>query len=252
MSEKVFYTTKDSVRICALLDEPKVPAKGSVILAHGITTEKTEDGIFTQLSESLCYAGFNVLCFDFRGHGESGGTPEDMTIAGEVLDLKASIDYATKTWGKRNAVVAASFGAVSAIIHAASAIDISCMVLWNPVLDLKKTFLEPTLPWAKNSFNAENNGYMLLDNFFKLGDPLVKEMSRLNILEESQKIKYPVLTIHGDQDTYVSYQIAYENYKFNACSEFLSIIGSEHGFGRIQDKNIVIPHTVQWIDRFLP
>jgi uncharacterized protein len=253
---KVFYLTEDSIRICALLNEPSQSARASIVLAHGITSEKTEDGIFTQLAESLCLANFNVLLFDFRGHGESGGRQQEMTILGEVKDLTASLQYAQELWSLPTVIVAASFGAVSTLIYSANKNDIPCIVLWNPVLDLPKTFLEPTLPWAQQSFNPQSfaflkkNGYLLLDEFFKLGQPLIEEMSNIDLDQYLQNIRCPTLTIHGDRDTYVPYDIARKKYQFNYQSKFLTVPGSEHGFGRSQDKELVISNTVIWVQKF--
>lgn len=265
MTEKVFYASEDGVQICGLLHEPVGVPKGNVVLAHGITVDKDEDGdsqagigAFVQLADALCNSQYNVLRFDFRGHGESGHLPEQMTISGELLDLTASMDYAKKRWPLPTAIAAASFGATSAVMYAAEKQDIPCMVLWNPVLDLRKTFLEPILPWAKQSFNAEayafleEHGYMLLDGFFKLGRPLIDEMRRIKPFEYMKRIRCPVLTLHGDEDTYVPYEVARKHARCNSRSEFVTVPGSEHGFGRPEDRRFVIPRTLEWIQRFVP
>ena len=267
MTKKVFYPSTDSVQICALLHEPAESPKGNVVLAHGITVDKDEDGesqagigAFVQLADALCNAQYNILRFDFRGHGESGGLQEEMTIAGELLDLTASMDYARKRWPLPTALLAASFGAPSAVMYTADRQDIPCMVLWNPVLDLRRTFLEPDDPdgWAAQSFNPqgyaflEEHGYMLLDGFFKLGKPLIGEMKKIKPFEYMKRIRCPVLTLHGDQDSYVPYEVAKKYARCNSQSEFVTVPGSEHGFGRPEDRQFVIPRTMEGIQRFIP
>lgn len=262
MTRRVFYASGDRVRICALLHEPARVTMGNVVLAHGITVDKDEDGesqagigAFVQLADALCNAHYNVLRFDFRGHGESGGLQEHMTIAGELLDLTASMEYARQYWPLPTSIVAASFAAPPALTYAADRQDIPCMVLWNPVLDLRKTFLDPTLPWAKQSFNTqgyaflEEHGYMLLDGFFKLGRTLIDEMKTIKPFEQMQRILCPVLTLHGDQDTYVPFTVAEKYARCNSRSEFVAVPGSEHGFGRSEDRQFVIPRTVEWVQR---
>jgi len=267
MAKKVFYSSMDGVQICAMMHEAIGTPKGNVVLAHGITMDKDEDadpqagagiGAFVQLADALCNAQYNVLRFDFRGHGESGGLQEEMTIAGELLDLTASMDYAKKCWPLSTALVAASFGATSSVMYAANRPDIPCMVLWDPALDLRKTLLEPILPWGKQSFNAqgyaflEEHGYMLLAGFFKLGRPLIDEMKRIQPLRYMKRINCPVLTLHGDRDTYVPYVVSKKYARCNSRSEFVTVSGSEHGFGRPRDRQFVIPRTVKWIQRFVP
>ena len=152
MDERVFYPSGDGVQLCALLHQPDGPARGTVVLAHGITVDKDESsgesgvGAFVELTDALRQRGYNVLRFDFRGHGESGEPSERITVSGERLDLAASIAYAENRWSMPPALVAASFGAVSAVMVAAERDDLPCLALWNPVLDFAKTFWEPVAP----------------------------------------------------------------------------------------------------------
>jgi pimeloyl-ACP methyl ester carboxylesterase len=43
----------------------------AVICCHGFCSERTSDGRFLQLSETLTARGFDVIRFDFRGCGDS-------------------------------------------------------------------------------------------------------------------------------------------------------------------------------------
>ncbi|MGE5527940.1 MAG: alpha/beta hydrolase [Patescibacteria group bacterium] len=263
MTGKAFYQSGDGVRLCALVSEAEGAARGSVVLAHGITVDKDESsgstgiGAFVQLDEALRAAGFNVLRFDYRGHGESGGRQEGMTIAGELLDLEAALTHARQRWGMPPALVAASFGAVSAVLYAAGREDLPCLVLWNPVLDLVKTFLEPVCPRPRRSFNAgdaaflERHGYLLLDSF-RVGRRLLEEMREIRPYERMREIRCPVLTLHGDRDSYVPYDVARDHAACNDQSEFAAVAGADHGFGRKEDRGVVIPKTVAWVKRFTP
>ncbi len=256
MPEKVFYRSTDGVRICAILHEATFAPKGNVVLAHGITVDKDEEGAFVELATGLCAAHYNVLRFDFRGHGESGGLQEEMTIAGELHDLATSIDYARKRWSLPTRLVAASFGAVAAVIYAAERQDLPCMVLWNPGLDLRRTFFEPKTPWAQQWFNPEafafleEHGYMLLEGF-KIGRSLFEEMKQLEPLKNMSKITCPVLTLHGDKDTYASYEVSKAYAKCNKQSKFITVPGAEHGFGTPDERQFVISKTVEWFQRYL-
>ncbi len=62
-----------------------------VVLVHGITADRHEEGTFTVLAEKLETAGFHSIRFDFRGHGKSLIQSGAMTVAGEMLDLKGGL-----------------------------------------------------------------------------------------------------------------------------------------------------------------
>lgn len=258
MGETIFYPSLDGVRLCAVVDAAS-NAKGSVVLAHGITVDKDESSgavgvpAFVELAARLTADGYNVLRFDFRGHGESGLTSRQMTIAGELLDLIASVRQAETRWGQPVALVGASFGAVSSVLYAAGIGGLACLVLWNPVLDLRQTFLEPVEPIPQQFFNAEGyahlaeHGWLSLDGF-EIGACLVDEMRYVEPFARMSAITCPVLTLHGDRDRYVPYGVAQQYAGCNPASRFLPVPGAEHGFGMSGDRALVLAATVQWLD----
>ena len=42
-----------------------------VVMSHGISTDKEEDGLYTEFAEHLLAPTFDSVRFDFRGHGDS-------------------------------------------------------------------------------------------------------------------------------------------------------------------------------------
>lgn len=264
MPEKLFYPSLDGTRLCALVHDVAA-ARGTVVLAHGITVDKDESGdtvsgvgAFVELAAHLERAGFNVLRFDFRGHGESAGRQQDMTISGELLDLLASLDVARRRWRLPLALLGASFGAVSAALYAAhaGADDLACLVLWNPVLDLRRTFLEPALSKPAAFFNdegyasLEQRGFLLLDQF-RVGRCLVEEMRRVEPFAHMARIACPVLTLHGQRDEYVPFDVAQLHALCNPQSRFVPLPQAGHGFTEPADRQLVIPETLRWLDLHL-
>lgn len=264
MAEKLFFPSLDGTPLCALAHDAAA-SRGTVVLAHGITVDKDESGdsvhgvgAFVELAGHLEQAGYNVLRFDFRGHGESGGDQQDMTISGELLDLIASVDVARQRWHTPIALLGASFGAVSATLYAAhaSAGDLACLILWNPVLDLQQTFLEPVLPKPRHFFSAQafaelpRKGYLMLDQF-QVGRCLVQEMRRVQPFAHMPRITCPVLTLHGARDSYVPFAVAQAHAVCNARSRFVPLPEAEHGFMEPADREIIIAETLRWLDLHL-
>jgi pimeloyl-ACP methyl ester carboxylesterase len=77
---------------------PRLPA---VILVSSSTTADRDEivagiPIFAQLAGSLADAGFEVVRYDKRGTGQSGGRPESATYDDFSADVRAVISYLTK------------------------------------------------------------------------------------------------------------------------------------------------------------
>jgi pimeloyl-ACP methyl ester carboxylesterase len=168
--------TPDGLTLDGRANEPRRPSPlAAAVLVHGINTDLDEGGMYARLADRLADDGIGVLRFSFRGHGRSAGSARGVTIAGEMLDLEAAIAEARNRWrGVPLVLVASSMGAIAAL-ETAHFTRPDFLVLWNPVLDLRRTFVEPELPWGQQNFHAgawtaaERDGFLLLDGEFQLG-----------------------------------------------------------------------------------
>lgn len=229
------------------------PSHTSVcIFAHGITAEKTEGGILNRQAEELNTRQISTIQFDFVGHGESDIKDSEMTIAKEVSDLEAVID-AVKDF-KKVYLLAASFGAVATGLLPASYKDrLDRLCLWNPVLSLKKTFVEPQLPWQFANFGREKlesaisaRRNIKIDNAFEIGPGFMQEVIDIEMIERFSEFSQPICVIHGDRDTYVSYDVAQHFCSMAPNRKFVRVPESEHGFGRPQDEALVMKSTTEF------
>ena len=133
-------------------------ASGVAVLSHGITVDRHEEVMFDRLSDDLYANAMTTLSFDFRGHGESQvpAAERGMTLTGQLLDLQAVIEYARSELGGPLHLLGSSFGAASTCLLLDIFGDIvSTVSLWNPVLDLTRTFLEPETIWSRENFSSE-------------------------------------------------------------------------------------------------
>ncbi|MFI0419329.1 alpha/beta hydrolase [Spongiactinospora sp. 9N601] len=115
---RAMLRTKDGVRIDAAhtppYDTPRPAADLGVVLAHGFTGG-WRNGTARRIAHVFSAFG-GVVCFDFRGHGRSGGSSTVGDL--EVLDLDAAVRHARSIGYRRLAVVGFSMGAAVAVRHA--------------------------------------------------------------------------------------------------------------------------------------
>lgn len=78
------------------------PARASIVLAHGLASERREFGTFPA---RLAARGWGVLAFDRRGHGRSTGARGILSRAAAVADNQAALAFL-----KRRADVPEKFG----------------------------------------------------------------------------------------------------------------------------------------------
>lgn len=228
--------------------------RGTVIQVHGINANMTEGGMFVRLADQLADTDFTVLRFSFRGHGRSGGTQRGVTIAGEMLDLQAAVEHMTGRFTVPLSIVASSFGAVSALLSLSWLGErLARLVLWNPVLDLDRTFVHPELLWGTGNFGTDQQkllstqGFLMLDGEFEIGRVLFDELPRYDALGCFLAGDVPALVVHGDRDTAVSYDIARRAAAARAGTDFHTVVGSDHGFDTPEHEDQAIAATLDWL-----
>ena len=213
MENKFYFKNKNRFRLCGVLTKSKEKTNQCIILCHGITVDKEEGGIFTKLAQELAKVGLAVFRFDFRGHGESEGNSVDMTIIEEEKDLESVVIFLKNLGYTSFGILGASFagGVVSLFISKHQTI-VKALVLWNAIIDYHD-LLKPKLPWSKKYFGKEQMRRLEEQEFikigssqFRIGKSLFKELRKLKPWKELQKVKVPILFVHGDKDTYFPYQ----------------------------------------------
>ena len=108
-------TTVDGVRLAAHVHRIPEP-HGTVVLAHGFTASATHADV-EALAETVANAGYDVVTYDARGHGASGGA---CTLGDrERHDVAAAVEAARPETGPV-VLVGVSMGAIAVLHHAAT------------------------------------------------------------------------------------------------------------------------------------
>ena len=107
----------------------------AIVLAPGIDNNRLVSRVALRLAPGLLAAGFDVLTFDLRGEGESGGEPITFGVR-EQWDVVGAVHEAQAHGARRVGVLGFSLGGVSAILAAAGAPEIVAVVAESAFADL--------------------------------------------------------------------------------------------------------------------
>lgn len=178
-AEEVWFTAADGARLYGwLFRAPRQPGgAATVIFLHGSGGNVSYYG---WVGEGLSGCGFDVLLFDYRGYGRSGG--EMTSERGLYADADAAYDFVTKERGVpagRVVLYGQSLGTAAAV-EVASRRECGTLVVesgMSSAADMAGTIL----PW--------------LPHFLR---KLTK--NKLDSAAKISRVRCPVLVVHGDRD----------------------------------------------------
>jgi alpha-beta hydrolase superfamily lysophospholipase len=160
--------------------------RGVIVYLHGLCDDRREA---IGLARRYVPRGFEVVAFDSRAHGESGG---DACTYGplETQDLARILDTEPKG---PVALIGGSLGAAVALQSAAADPRVTLVVAIAPFSDLKTVELERG-SWYVNA--AE------VDDAFAIADrECGARIEEASPVAAASRIRCPVLLVHGTADT---------------------------------------------------
>lgn len=198
--ERVRFYSRDDLLLQGWWIPARHTAKGTIIQCHGQNGSMDAD---VRQAGMLHDAGFNVLMFNFRAHGESEGSWVTFGLR-EQYDLLGALDYLVGAHGiEQVGVLGFSMGGVTAILTAARTKQIGSIVADGAIATLHQT----VTGWLieKNLFPTLAGALAWL---FMLGGSVISmaRLDRANTHHWIQAVRCPVLFIHGAEDTLVSSQ----------------------------------------------
>lgn len=197
-------------------DQYKDGHKKVVIIAHGFFNSKRAV-LLKQLGESLS-DDYDVILFDFRGHGQSEGS--FYWTAKEYSDLLAIVEFAGQQYEKIG-LIGFSFGAATGIIAASKTTAINSIISVSAPVEFRKVDFNF---WK---FDLKKD---LLYNFFGEGKhgkgvrPGPFWHKKEKPLEVVKKTMPPVFYIHGDADWIIRHWHSEELFKNTAAFKRIRII----------------------------
>jgi uncharacterized protein len=254
-STAVEFRSLDGLHLRGTFLTPGERAIGAAVLVHGGGVTRDEGGFFTRIAAGLGEAGIASLRFDLRGHGESEGRQEDLTICGVVNDIRAAVDQVCQR-AKADAanLIGTSFGGGITAFFAARYPDrVRSLVLLNPLLNYKKRFVEDKPYWSDDQIDDEAGQQLAAQGFlahsptFKLGRPLLNEVFYVQPHLALPEITAPTLFVHGTRDTFIPVASSREAVgHLRTESKLVEIEGAQHGFAIHDDPGYLDPQTQAW------
>jgi len=251
----MYLRTLDGLRLAATLVTPDTPPSRAVVLVHGGGVTREEGGFFTRLATGLAEAGIGSLRFDLRGHGDSEGRQEELTLSTILNDIRVNLANLHDVTGANEiSLLGASFGGGICGYYAAKRPDeLTRLVLLNPQFDYKKRTIDSRDYWRDDVIDDErakelnDTGAIQFTPSLKHGRPLLNEVFWLKPNEALGEIEVPTLIVHGNADTLVPIDgTRAALHQFTAPVELVEIDGSQHGFAVHDDPRYLDPKSQEY------
>ncbi|MBU0467966.1 MAG: alpha/beta fold hydrolase [Candidatus Omnitrophica bacterium] len=233
--EKVSLKTQDGLHLKGWFI-PKKNSNKAVVIGHGLGANKSNFLSLVELWEALNY---NVLIFDFRGHGESGGHTISFGYK-EKYDIRSAFDYLNKEkkFLAENIVgYGVSFGGASLIQAVNDGAGFDKMITDSSFASID-TMADKVV---------ERMGFVpvfLRESIKDLGLAYVNLELGFNIdnsspIRISDKIKIPWLIIHGKKDVLIPSQEAISLYGQGSANKQLYLVDKGEHYTTIDDVQYI-------------
>jgi pimeloyl-ACP methyl ester carboxylesterase len=187
----VTLQTKDRHRIEAVHHQQGF--KKVVILAHGFFNAK-DAYLFREIAKALA-VHYDVVAFDFRGHGKSSGL--FTWTSRECADLEAVIAYVKEQGYGSIGLMGFSLGAAISLIEAAQNPDIKTVIAVSAPYDFWKIDYHFWEPGMLDDLKL-NLGYKAKGKGVRPSHPWEPKIAPIDIVDRISP--RPVMFLHGAED----------------------------------------------------
>ncbi len=234
-----------------LLDVSLVPDKAPkpvVIFCHGFKGFK-DWGCFDLVANAFAVAGFVFIKMNFSHNGTTIEKPlefDDLKAFGnnnftkELFDLQKTIDWlsTSELSGKmdldRINLIGHSRGGPTVLLQAVSDQRVKRVVTWASISNFERMIPNSELEdWEADGVRFIMNGRtnQMMPLYWQLCEDYFRNKSKLDTATLVSRLAIPQLIIHGDNDSSVPIDIAFELKTYNPKAEMVVIQGGDHTFG---------------------
>ncbi|MGE5404255.1 MAG: alpha/beta hydrolase [Candidatus Saccharibacteria bacterium] len=244
--DKFYIPSSEGKRLSALLFFPETKPLFKLVVAHGFRGKKENAGRIEQFASKVTNIGGTLLCFDFRGCGESEGAFAHLTLSHQVEDMKKVAGYAMESLEGPLVLLGRSFGGTTALATAASLPVIAGLVLWSAPVLLEQTFA-PIIRAVNDNPDGEVIWIEDQEGKAELKSEFVMDFANHDFSKYINDIGYkPVLIIQGAGDTTVDPTNARYVADRSLGPVRLHVVeGADHRFSGMQDLREDL--TIKWL-----
>lgn len=260
MEEKVTIKNSEGQEISGILHIPNVENPPAVIIAHGYGGYAFSER-FEFVASELCKAGYAVLRFVFRCYDSVTGDKDteefkDLTISGEISDLKAVIDFMYQRGYKKIGLTSESLGGV--IIILLNDPRVKAIAPWSANIHVRDIFenlygkemIKEIEEKGSSIYTSHTTGKksVIERNFWE-------EVKKIGDIPEAKikEIKCPILIIQGDKDEYFDVRIAEDLYNLaNEPKKLVIVENANHTFASSkQHQKQLVSSILDWFNKYL-
>jgi len=227
---------------------PSPNSEEIIIILHGAESNRCDININVMgIAVELVAHGYNVLMFDFRGHGESEG---ERLSAGyhERKDLWGAVDFVRERGFESIGVLGFSMGAATALMGAVEEPDIDCVVADSSFADMEGIM--------EGEFTERTRfpGFFITPVLYMVKVMYGVDFTAVKPVESVPEIApRPILFIHGEEDDFVPLDHAHRLYEASQNpDDMLWIVpGAEHVKSYITSPAEYIEKITTFFDNIL-
>lgn len=232
MSEiNVKFKSYDGLVLEGTYRKPSSSLKGSILLVHGITSNREEWGFFSKLAKILSDNGIASFRIDYRCHGIDKTPFEQLSLGGIVNDINAAFEKMVELNSNLKIpryIMGCSFGGgLSAFWAKNNPQKVSKIFLCYPVINYEKDVLKTAGKWEDS---LSKHGYLKYIGKRNITRPLINELPHINGEDAVTNPPCKVIIIHGELDSDVPLSLSKEYCSKSSNCELFVIDGAEHGF----------------------
>ena len=216
---------------------PQKP-RAAAVLVHGMAATKDHPELVA-VGEALSANGINVLTYDARGHGESGGI---CTLGdAERYDVAAAVERA-REWELPIVVVGASMGGIAVLRHAADDPDLAGVVTVSSPADWRLHRSPGTILLAAIVRSRAGRALAARRFHVRLSPHWTNPESPRSLAE---RLAAPLAVVHGQKDKFIPTYEAQALYTSGSGPRRLFMVeGMGHAYHPMAVP--VITEAVEW------
>jgi len=225
------------------------PAKGTVVLLHGVYVSKEA---MLHWALYLAQAGYRSVLVDLRGHGQSTG---DWITFGafETRDLGLLLDDLQRRGlaGRRVGVLGISYGASLGLLLAAKDNRVATVVALQPFSDVRRAIP----PFVRANFGSMAKG--ISDEDFSAATRRAAKLAgfawaETDVVRAVSMSTAPILLFHGTQDTWIAPEHSRELIKLAPAGSKLGLRSNDSHVTLSIRLDPIADEVVAWFNQHLP